>query len=128
MRVLLDTHTFLWMESAPTALSSAAIVLINDPTNELLLSHISLWEIQIKETLGKLTATKALNARVQLAQSKANLSLLPLYLEHIYAVRSLPLHHRDPFDRMLIAQAVHEQLPLISHDSRMSSYPVRLIW
>lgn len=128
MKVLLDTHAFLWLETNPRLLSSAAFSIINDLQNEVCLSYISLWEIQIKLAIGKLTSPISLEERVRLMRSKAKLTLLPLTIEHIYTVSRLPLHHRDPFDRMLIAQSIQEHLPMISNDAQFKTYPLRIIW
>lgn len=128
MRFLLDTHTFIWLESNASALSLTASNFINDPTNELFLSHVSVWEIQVKTTIGKLKSQTTLERRINLAQSKARLLLLPIKLEHIYVLGGLPLHHRDPFDRMLIAQSISEGLPIVSRDSALKQYPVVVVW
>ena len=127
-RLLLDTHTFLWWDSAPGRLSPTVLALCQDPSVILFLSLISLWEIQIKSGLGKLPLALPLAEIIQNQQSQHGLQLLPVTVEHIYALQSLPLHHKDPFDRLLIAQALTEELPLASVDSVFSSYPVPLIW
>ena len=128
MKVLLDTHTFLWLESEPAQLSSTARQILANAQNVVLLSYVSLWEIQIKTALGKLQAELPFLERVALAQTKAHLTLLPITIDHLAALGSLPIHHRDPFDRLLIAQAIVENIPLISKDERVGAYPITVIW
>jgi PIN domain nuclease of toxin-antitoxin system len=105
-RLLLDTHTFLWWDSAPDRLSATVLALCRDPSVILFLSLVSLWEIQ----------------------AQRGLQLLPILPAHIYALDSLPPYHKNPFDRLLIAQAMTESLPLASADGLFSPYPVSLIW
>jgi PIN domain nuclease of toxin-antitoxin system len=88
----------------------------------------SIWEIQIKVQLGKLKLSRPLQEVIQQQQQQNRLHLLPITLPHVLAVGSLPMHHRDPFDRMLIAQAQVENMTLISHDPVMSQYPITVIW
>ncbi len=128
MRLLLDTHTFLWLNSAPEKLSEKALQLCNDPTNMLFLSHVSPWEIQIKQQIGKLNLQAPLHELIETQQQESGLQLLPIELEHIYALSELPSHHRDPFDRLLIAQAIAESMSLVSVDRSLGRYPVRIEW
>src|SRR5262249_4445771 len=104
MKFLLDTHSFLWWLSDPKLLSAAAASAIGDPNNRILVSVVVLWEIAIKRVIGKLTAPIDLQTDV----ARAGFELLPLDVAHIVATEKLPVHHRDPFDRMLVAQAVVE--------------------
>ncbi len=105
MKVLLDTHAFIWWDSAPEKLSPQARAACQDRTNLLLLSVASAWEMQIKLQLGKLRLRLPL-AEVIVSQQQTNdLQVLPIALNHILALQSLPAHHKDPFDRLLIAQA-----------------------
>ena len=127
-RLLLDTHTFLWWDSAPGRLSPTVLALCRDPAVVLFLSLVSLWEIQIKSSLGKLPLALPLAEIIRNQQSQHGLQLLPVTVEHIYALQSLPIHHKDPFDRLLIAQALTEGLPLASVDSVFSFYPISLVW
>jgi len=92
------------------------------------LSVVNGWEIQIKAQLGKLTLPKPLREILQEEQATNGFRLLPVTLEHVYALDSFPLHHRDPFDRLLIAQAHQEGLILVTHDPQFSVYPVPLLW
>ena len=127
-RLLLDTHTFLWWDAAPERLSAAVLALCQNSSVRLFLSIVSLWEIQIKSGLGKLPLSLPLAEIIQNQQMRHGLQLLPVTPEHIYALSGLPLHHKDPFDRLLIAQALTEGLPLASVDSAFSSYPISLVW
>ena len=128
MRFLLDTHTFIWADDNPETLSARATALIQDKENILLLSYASVWEMQIKLQLGKLAFSIPLSQKIQNQQQKNDLALLRIELEHIFALDRLPNHHRDPFDRLLIAQAITERLPILSHDPIFAQYPVRVVW
>lgn len=126
MNLLLDTHTFIWWDSRPGQLSAEALALCQDVANTMFLSLVSVWEMQIKHQLGKLQFQHPL-AELIAAQQQANgLQILPIRLEHIYAVGALPLHHKDPFDRLLIAQAQIENMVLVSADTIFSQYPVNV--
>jgi len=128
MKLLLDTHAFIWWDSAPDELSERASALCGDPRNELILSVASLWEIQVKAQLGKLTLKKPLRLLVEGQQESNGLQLLPIQPEHTYALDDLPSHHKDPFDRMIVAQARVEGLHVVSHDSIIRQYPVEVEW
>ena len=105
MRLLLDTHVLLWWHQAPHRLSVTAYHAIGDLDNEIFLSVVNGWEIQIKAQLGKLTLSKPLNAIVDQEQATNDFGLLSVTMAHVYALDRFPLHHRDPFDRLLVAQA-----------------------
>jgi PIN domain nuclease of toxin-antitoxin system len=128
MRLLLDTHTFLWLDHASTNLPQKVKDLCRDPSNELLLSLASVWEMQIKVQLGKLKIQTSLEKMVAEQQSQNGLILLPITPAHIFELRHLPPHHRDPFDRLLIAQARLEGASLLSKDDIFVNYPVTLLW
>jgi PIN domain nuclease of toxin-antitoxin system len=128
VKFLLDTHTFLWLESDPAQLSATAAATLADPNNIPLLSYASVWEIQIKVQIGKLQITTPLTTYIQAQQQTNQLVLLPIELRHIFALDRLPLHHRDPFDRLLIAQSLSEGIPILSRDSMFSRYPLKVIW
>jgi PIN domain nuclease of toxin-antitoxin system len=128
MKYLLDTHTFLWWNSQSTRLSKVAFSLIQAKANTLLLSLASVWEIQIKLQLGKLNLPAPLAEIIERQQTNNNIELLPIHLSHILALHNLPNHHRDPFDRMLIAQAQVENLVLISDDPMFAKYSIEVIW
>ena len=127
-RLLLDTHTFLWWDSAPHRLSATVLALCRDPSVVLYLSLVSLWEIQIKSGLGKLPLSLPLAEIIGDQQARHGLQLLPITPAHVYALGTLPPRHRDPFDRLLIAQALTDGLNLASMDGIFSSYPVSVIW
>ncbi len=122
--MLVDTHAMLWWLSDDAALSHAARAAIADPANEPLVSSASVWEIAIKRALGKLTAPDDLPNQVE----SAGFSWLPITPTHAWQVRELPGHHRDPFDRVLVAQAIAEQLPIITGDPRFNDYGVEVCW
>ena len=119
MRLLLDTHVLLWWHDQPARLTETASSAINDLGNDVFLSVVNGWEIQIKAQLGKLTLPKPLRVILQEEQATNGFRLLPVTLEHVYALDSFPLHHRDPFDRLLIAQAHQEGLILVTHDQQI---------
>ena len=127
-RLLLDTHTFLWWDSKPEKLSALVLALCQNPSVVLYLSLVSLWEIQIKSSLGKLPLPLPLPEIVRDQQAQRNLRLLPITPAHIFALDALPHHHHDPFDRLLIAQAISEGLTFASRDSQCAPYPVSMIW
>lgn len=111
MIFLLDTHAFLWLDEEPNRLSSRVAENCLDESNSLLLSLASVWEIQIKVQLGKLKLNSPLREVLFANQTRNRIQILPIYLEHIMALEKLADHHRDPFDRMLVAQAIVEMLP-----------------
>ena len=128
MRLLLDTHTFLWLDSTPEKLSEAALTVCNDPNNTLVLSVVSIWEIQIKTQINRLELNLPLREMVEVHQVDNGLQILPVELEHVYALQTLPMRHNDPFDRLLIAQANTEQLTLLSADAQLADYEVARLW
>lgn len=122
MKLLLDTHLLLWAAGDPDRLSHAAHALIEDPANELIFSAASLWEIAIKRGLGR--ADFHVDARVLRRCLLDNgYGELPITSEHTVAIDSLPLIHKDPFDRILIAQAMVEGITLLTTDSLVAKYP-----
>ncbi|NEQ07685.1 MAG: type II toxin-antitoxin system VapC family toxin [Moorea sp. SIO4E2] len=128
MKLLLDTHTFIWLTVSQRKLSEQVKSLLADRQNELFLSLVSVWEMQIKLQLNKLSFNFTLAEVLERQQQTNDLYFLPIELDHIYALASLPLQHRDPFDRLLIAQAVVEQMPLLSIDSVFDAYPIQRLW
>ena len=128
MKLLLDTHTFLWLDSSPEKLSHTARAACEDPTNQLYLSVVSAWEIQIKRQINRLQLGVSLDQMIRGQQSANDLRILPVELNHVYILEELPLHHNDPFDRLLIAQAKAEQAWLVSGDRQFQPYPVDVIW
>jgi PIN domain nuclease of toxin-antitoxin system len=128
MRVLIDTHVFIWWTSDVKKLSSRVHDLLIDPRTEAILSMVSIWEMQIKLSLGKLQFRTALAELVDDEINRNRIELLPLSLSHIYALSNLPHHHRDPFDRILIAQSMDEDLQILSIDEKFDAYGVKRLW
>jgi PIN domain nuclease of toxin-antitoxin system len=127
MRLLLDSHTFLWWVKDDPSLKRRARAAIADVDNECFLSHASIWEMAIKASLGKLKLPSTIE-RFVIEQCETNsFHLLPITLAHIASVEALPLHHRDPFDRLLVAQARHEAMALVSRDASLKAYGVPVI-
>ncbi|WP_374687581.1 type II toxin-antitoxin system VapC family toxin [Promineifilum sp.] len=128
MKLLFDTHTFLWGDGEPERLSSTVLSLCQDPANVLLLSVASAWEMQIKAQLGKLKLKQPL-ARLVRDQQRANdLRVLPIVLKHVIALQKLPDYYRDPFDRLLVAQAMIEKAVLLTRDTHISQYGIEVAW
>lgn len=128
MRFLLDTHTLLWCFNASVSLSSRARRLIEDGDNEILVSAASAWEIATKVRLGKLPTGEALTGDLDTYLGQLGFEGLPISLSHAIRAGALPGEHRDPFDRMLISQALAENLPIISNDRVFDVYHVARIW
>lgn len=127
MKVLLDTHIFLWMFLTPSRITANVKFLIKDTRNEIFLSSISSWEIAIKYSVGKLKLPDAPEIYVPERIKRANLQKLEISHEHTLAIANLPSIHKDPFDRLLITQANVENLTLLSADSVFNKYTVKLI-
>lgn len=128
MKLLLDTHAFIWWDSDPARLSSHILALCQDQSNVLLLSVASIWEMQIKLQLGKLKLQMPLAELVKSQQQTNGVVILPITLAHVLELENLPLCHKDPFDRLLITQAKVENAALASSDSVFASYDVNLVW
>ena len=127
-RILLDTHTFIWLDLETIKLSIDCRNLLLDCENILLLSLASFWEMQIKYQLGKLTLRLPLPNLIAEQQQANNIQLLPIELNHIWTLDRLANHHRDPFDRLLIAQAIAEDVPILSDDGLFDLYSVERLW
>ncbi|MBC7812347.1 MAG: type II toxin-antitoxin system VapC family toxin [Burkholderiales bacterium] len=127
MKLLLDTHAFIWWAVEHRKLSPSVLAACENEANTLIVSLASIWEMQIKFQLGKMELDLPLIDLVSQQQS-TGIELLPISLEHILAQQSLPFYHKDPFDRLIIAQAMTENLILVSHDPLFASYPVKLLW
>lgn len=125
MRMLLDTHAFLWFVGGSHQLSAAMRVLIEDKSNTVCLSLASLWELAIKVRLGRFQLNQPFEQFVLQQITNNEITLLDITVSHIALVASLPLHHRDPFDRLLVAQAQAEQLPLVSTDEALDAYSIQ---
>ena len=128
MRYLLDTHTLIWLFSNNPQLSNQARSIITDESNELFVSIASIWEMTIKSSLGKLNLTIPLSDLIAQKLIPSDIQLLPIQLEHLAVLQILPFHHRDPFDRILIAQAISDRLTLLSTDAAFKSYDVDCNW
>lgn len=128
MKYLLDTCTFLWLIRGDPALSVPARDAILDTTNEVYLSVVSAWEIGVKFGLGKLTLPSPPEALVARERLRHQLESLPLLEGAALTASGLPLHHRDPFDRLLIGQALHEGLTILSPDGLLQQYSVSIHW
>lgn len=128
MKVLLDTHVFIWMLNETEKLSHKATQILRDPDNELILSVASIWEIQIKETLGKIKFQESIETIFEKLAAQTDLKILPIEANHIFELSKFPLHHKDPFDRILIAQSNYEGAHLMSSDKVFLSYPVKIMW
>ncbi|MBI3929224.1 MAG: type II toxin-antitoxin system VapC family toxin [Armatimonadetes bacterium] len=128
MRLLLDTHTLLWWLEDNPGLSDGARRAIGDYKNEVFLSVASVWEMAVKISLGRLTLSRPLPKLVGPELTASGITLLPVRAEHCFAVCKLSFHHRDPFDRMLVSQAIAESLRLVSKNAIFDSYPVTRLW
>ena len=128
MRVLLDTHVFLWWVEGDRALSAKARNALADAGNECLLSLASAWELAIKISLGKLRLMLPVRRYITEHVAANGFRLLDIGLAHLGRVETLAMHHRDPFDRLLIAQALEEKLPVVTADPIFRKYGVKRIW
>lgn len=127
MKLLLDTHIFLWLIDGNPNLSQNAKQAIEDESNTLHLSIVSLWEITIKNSLGKLELAIPLEQIVINFILPSGIEILPIHLPHLLILQTLPFHHRDPFDRLLISQAKYETLTLVSEDRMFEQYEVQIL-
>jgi PIN domain nuclease of toxin-antitoxin system len=128
MRLLLDTHVFLWWTDNNPALSTQAQHAISDESNDCFLSIVCCWELAIKASLGKLSLSQSVEKFIVEQVAANGFELLPVDFRHVAAVESLPFHHRDPFDRLLVAQARAEGLVLVTADFQISNYGVSVLW
>lgn len=127
MKIILDTHTFLWFINDSPELSNSAAELIESDV-DLWISIASLWEISIKVNLNKLDLPDDFEKFIPHQIAINNIEILPANLQHLIVLTKLPLHHRDPFDRLLIAQAIAEEVPIISIDKKFDLYEVNRQW
>jgi len=128
MRALLDTNSFLWFISGNEKLSIKARNFIEDFENELVLSIASLWEIAIKVSIGKLQLLKHFDILIPEKIEENEIEILNLELKHFSTMMKLPFHHRDPFDRIIIAQSITENISVITSDGIFEDYLVKVIW
>lgn len=127
MDLLLDTHTLIWFFEGDTQLSEKAKNLIQDPENQNYLSAASIWEMTIKQSLGKLELSRPV-AEILTHILNNGVALIDITAEHALKVGELPYHHRDPFDRILIAQSIYLNIPIISKDLRFDDYISNRLW
>lgn len=127
MKLLLDTHAFIWFVEDDEKLLPRIKIQIEDIENEIFVSIVSLWEIAIKTSLAKLELAVDIPSMINKIEANG-FSILPIFPEHTICVSSLPFHHRDPFDRMLIAQTITEKIKIISKDGVFDDYDVDCIW
>jgi PIN domain nuclease of toxin-antitoxin system len=128
MNLLLDTHTLLWFLSGDPRLSAKAKNLIDDAHNEQFVSIVNLWEITIKHSLGRLALPVPLPDLLAFPATTPQFQLLPIQAAHLLTLDGLPHHHKDPFDRLLVAQAITENIPLISIGVALDAYGVQRFW
>ena len=128
MRALLDTNAFLWFISGSDRLSQNARNIMVDFNNDLVLSTASLWEMAIKTSIGKLELLDSFDRLIPVQLEKHAIDVLSIRLDHISKIIDLELYHRDPFDRLIIAQGITEQIPVITSDAMFAKYPVKVIW
>ena len=124
MRLLLDTNPFLWWREGSTRLPAGVSDQIRDPNNEIVVSIASLWEIAIKRALGNLRFPEDFEA----VMAEEEFDLLDVTYAHLRALGDLPRHHRDPFDRLLIAQSLAERIPIVTADPAFAAYAVEIVW
>lgn len=128
MRLLLDAHALIWAVNDPARLGPQARVELSNPANEVVLSAGTIWELAIKSGLGKLTLGQPYRQWMARSISDLGATILPVTVEYVDAQANLPPHHRDPFDRLLIAQAQVEQIAIVSGDALLDQYGVPRIW
>jgi PIN domain nuclease of toxin-antitoxin system len=125
---LLDTHAFLWYAQGSSDVRAACRDAIESPENELLLSVASCWEMAIKISLGKLRLGEGLDALLDRSRRDGRVGVLGIEVSHVSRVATLPMHHRDPFDRLLVAQALCDDLTLVSRDASLDAYGIKRLW
>ena len=127
MKYILDTHTFIWWNDDPQLLSEKVVALCEDPSNKLFVSLASVWEMQIKLQLKKLKLSASLESIIEQQQAN-NIELLTLTTQHILNLSTFPMHHKDPFDRLIISQANMDNAILLSADKKFELYDVKVDW
>jgi PIN domain nuclease of toxin-antitoxin system len=128
MNLLLDSNILIWFTLTPDRLSAKVTQFIADRENNLFISIASIWEIQIKLQIQKLTLDLPLSTLINDLQENSDIQILGITLSHIYALENLPNEHRDPFDRIMIAQAMVEEMPFVSADKVFDLYPIERVW
>ncbi len=128
MNFLLDTHAFIWLWEDVAKVPPRVLAACENPDNQLYLSIASVWEMQIKVAVGKLSFQQPLPDIIEQQKSENGVSILPVSLAHVWQLGTLPAHHNDPFDRMLVAQAAADKLALVTADRHIARYSVELFW
>lgn len=128
MKVLLDTCAFLWITTDDAQLSESARQIFKNPNNEIFLSSVSAWEIIVKNGIGKLPLPSLADEFIASQRIKHEIDSLPLTEKAVFHLNKLPNHHKDPFDRMLICQAIEHDLTILTSDSLIVQYPVNTVW
>ncbi len=128
MTYLIDTHVLLWMATAKRNLSASANAALGDRRNKILLSAAGIWELAIKHNRGRLKFADGFGGFLSKQIDANDIDVLPTNREHLIAFEKLTALHGDPFDRMIVAQAIHERIPVISKDALLSQYPIDVIW
>jgi PIN domain nuclease of toxin-antitoxin system len=128
MNILLDTHAFLWLRNAPEKIPEKVLAAYYDINNDIFLSVVSIWEMQIKHQLGKLDLALPLSTLIEEQRINNGLQILPIETYHIFALADLPPYHKDPFDRLLLIQSKLENLHLASADTVFCHYDINLFW
>ena len=128
MRLLLDTHAFLWFLLDDPKLSVAAGNLIADPGSDIEISPATYWEVAIKISLRKYTLSESFEVFMEREITSNDFHILHIAPKHVAVLTTMPFHHRDPFDRLLIAQAVVERIPIVSGDAAFDAYPITRLW
>jgi len=127
MKIWIDTHVFIWLMNGDNSISEKALSIIQNPDNEIFISDASFWEISIKIKIGKLQYLQSFE-NLQVYTVNNNISILPLKFEYYKQLLNLNLHHRDPFDRIIIAQSIVENLTIITIDEKFKLYEIPIIW
>jgi PIN domain nuclease of toxin-antitoxin system len=128
LTLLLDTHSFLWFVLDDRKLSAAAKAAIEDPANDIEISPASYWEIAIKIALGNYTLPQPYQQFMEQQLATNQFRILPIEIRHTALLTTLPHHHKDPFDRLLVAQALCEDISIVSSDPRLDAYGVKRLW
>jgi PIN domain nuclease of toxin-antitoxin system len=128
LKLLLDTHAFIWFAGENTRLSPVARTALNDPDNVLWLSDASVWEMAIKVQLGKLKFPQPFDTKIFEALHRTQVNILPISTRHVAAISTLPLLHRDPFDRILVVQTQAENCTFVTHDPLIPPYGIPILW
>lgn len=128
MKLLLDTHALIWLAEDDDQLSHVAQAALEDLNNSVFYSLASIWELAIKISVGKLKMSMKLQGDFERLLVQNGLNELAIDFDHVAQVATLPFHHRDPFDRLLVVQARHEGMALVSHDAALDDYGVKRLW